>query len=124
MDYAKSMTLSVDKVDERLINIYRIRKAHEMGIHLGFNRQVQRKERKVMTNFSGILKSDILIPSKSYMQKKKSSTNATNGGQKSFKLQKSINTIELQTLNTPRKLLFGKVFEEDSLKSETTPSER
>lgn len=28
MEYAKNMTMSTDKVDERLINVYRIRKAH------------------------------------------------------------------------------------------------
>ena len=28
MDYAKNMTLSDNKIDERLINLYRIRKAH------------------------------------------------------------------------------------------------
>jgi hypothetical protein len=70
MDYAKNMTMSVDKVDERLINIYRIRKAHQMGIHLGFNLQNSRKPNRVTTNFAALLKSDIMIPTKSFTMKK------------------------------------------------------
>ena len=56
MEYAKNMTMRVDKVDGRLINIYRIRKAHQMGIHLGFNRQNSRRPRRVTTNFASLIK--------------------------------------------------------------------
>ena len=37
MQYVKKMAQSSSKVDNKLINLYRIRKAHSMGIHLGFN---------------------------------------------------------------------------------------
>lgn len=36
MDYVKKMTDSNNKVDKKLLNLYRIRKAHQLGIHLGF----------------------------------------------------------------------------------------
>ena len=36
MAYAKQMASSIDKVDERFINLYRIKRAHQMGLHIGF----------------------------------------------------------------------------------------
>ena len=35
MAYAKQMASSIDKVDERFINLYRIKRAHQMGLHIG-----------------------------------------------------------------------------------------
>ena len=35
MDYAKRMVLSSSKVDARLINLYRLKKAKHLGIHIG-----------------------------------------------------------------------------------------
>ena len=37
MAYAKRMAQSSNTVDQRLLNFYRIRKAHQKGIHLGFD---------------------------------------------------------------------------------------
>ena len=36
MDYAKAMTESQNLVDQRLISLYKIRKAHQTGKSLGF----------------------------------------------------------------------------------------
>ena len=36
MHYAKRMALSSNKTDHKILNLYKIRKAHERGIHLGF----------------------------------------------------------------------------------------
>ena len=35
MAYAKQMASSIDKVDERFINLYRIKRAHQMGLNIG-----------------------------------------------------------------------------------------
>ena len=37
MDYAKRMALSSNQTDQKFMNLYRIRKAHEAGIYLGFS---------------------------------------------------------------------------------------
>ena len=37
MKFAERMTKSTNKVDNRLINLYRIRKAHEKGLQYAFN---------------------------------------------------------------------------------------
>ena len=36
MHYVKRMFESSNKVDQRLIDMYKVRKAHELGIHIGF----------------------------------------------------------------------------------------
>lgn len=36
MHYTERMALSSDKTDQKIINLYKIRKAHERGIHLWF----------------------------------------------------------------------------------------
>ena len=63
MKFAEKMTKSDDKVDNRLINLYRVRKAHQMGIHLGFNNPYIDNERnRAQFNFDKVLKDDIFIP--------------------------------------------------------------
>ena len=63
MTYAERMTKSDNKVDNRLINLYRIRKAHQTGIRLGFNNPYfDRVKNRVRCNFAEIIKDDILIP--------------------------------------------------------------
>ena len=37
MNLAENMVESHNRVDQRLIDIYRIRKAHQIGINFGFN---------------------------------------------------------------------------------------
>ena len=37
MDLAEIMVKSDNRVDQRMIDIYRIRKAHQLGINLGFS---------------------------------------------------------------------------------------
>ena len=37
MDYARAMTFSKKNSDKRFIKLYKIRKAHEIGIHIGFD---------------------------------------------------------------------------------------
>ena len=36
MGYAKRMALSSNKTDQKIISLYKIRKAHQAGITLGF----------------------------------------------------------------------------------------
>ena len=36
MQYIKRMYESSNKVDKRFIDLYKIRKAHQLGIHIGF----------------------------------------------------------------------------------------
>lgn len=36
MHYAKKMALSSNRTDQKILSMYKIRKAHERGIHLGF----------------------------------------------------------------------------------------
>ena len=43
MDNVGRMTRSSDKVDKRLVEIYRIRKAQELGLHMGFKNPAGKK---------------------------------------------------------------------------------
>ena len=63
MNYAERMTKSDDKIDNRLINLYRIRKAHQTGIRLGFNNPYNKKSKqRLQLNFAKIIKDDFYIP--------------------------------------------------------------
>ena len=48
MDFAEIMVESENRVDQRLIDIYRIRKAHQIGINFGFNNPGAGKAGKTM----------------------------------------------------------------------------
>ena len=43
MDYVGKMTKSSDKVDKRLVDLYRMRKAQELGLHMGFANPAAKK---------------------------------------------------------------------------------
>ena len=61
MDYAKRMALSSNQTDQKFISLYRIRKAHEAGIYLGFTNPgsadaEMEKKRKFSRQFTSFLK--------------------------------------------------------------------
>ena len=63
MKYAEKMAKSADPVDSRLLNIYRIRKAHQINMQLGFNNPFStEKSMRVKRSFSSILNKEIVIP--------------------------------------------------------------
>ena len=63
MEYVKCMTQSTDKVDSRLIELYRIRKAHQQGIMLGFKNPSAGRMRNIgKIDFTTIIKDDLMIP--------------------------------------------------------------
>ena len=62
MDLAEIMVKSDNRVDQRLIDIYRIRKAHQIGINLGFSNPGARLGGKPMykKSHSSFLRPDTL----------------------------------------------------------------
>ena len=69
MDYAKALAESRNKVDERLINLYRIRKANQNGHMLGVDtmkeplKPYESRHNRVLTKFPTLIKDeDFFIP--------------------------------------------------------------
>ena len=65
MDYAKAMTESQNLVDQRLISLYKTRKAHQMGQRLGFEAMLEnlkpyhkRLQSKVMRKLPTLFKNE------------------------------------------------------------------
>lgn len=61
MDYAKRMAMSSNKTDQKLINLYKIRKANELGLTLGFNNKgagkgEMVKKRRLTRQFTALMK--------------------------------------------------------------------
>ena len=62
MDYAKRMVQSPNKVDQRFMSLYKIRRAEMFGIHIGFNEKAAQKQVKLRRYFTTLIKDDLIIP--------------------------------------------------------------
>ena len=68
MDYATMLFQSEDKIDQRFIDLYRVRRARQLGIKVGIDDNMEsmktyreKKSRRV-GNFTNLLKDSIHIP--------------------------------------------------------------
>lgn len=65
MIYVKRMMKSTNKTDQRLLKLYKVRKAHQSGIHIGFSEQAHIAPFKLPTRIDSniqLIRDDMIIP--------------------------------------------------------------
>ncbi len=61
MIYVKRMMQSSNKVDARLLRLFKVRQADKFNIHLGFNSRTEEHKPRFKRTFTTLLRNDTLI---------------------------------------------------------------